>query len=106
MDPVPHARTQRIAKTLLPRGPSSQVRGYGGTNRWDDRKRLERCHFQRRHRHGDSNERFVDASFRCLRREARLCTGGGPPRQTKSRRRNRSVQANIKCHSNGVKKKS
>lgn len=57
MDPVPHARTQRIAETLLPGSASSQVRGYGGTNRWDDRERLKRCHLQRRHRHGDGDER-------------------------------------------------
>jgi len=105
VDPIPHARTQRIAETLLPRGTSSQVRGYGGTDRWDDRERVERCHLQRRHRHGDGDERSVDASFRCLRREARLCAGGGPPRQTKSRRRDRLVQANLERHAIGVKKK-
>lgn len=95
---------KRIAETLLSGNPSFQVRGYGGTNRWDDRERVERCHLQRRHRHGDGDERSADASFRCLRREARLCAGAGPPRQTKPRRRDRPVQANIERHSIRVKK--
>lgn len=35
---------------------------------------------------GDIVTVMADASFRRLRREARLCAGAGPPHQTKSRR--------------------